>query len=168
VPPVAAKRIRGVVAAAERARHEVRRADRPRSDRPPRGDWYAVASLAVGVVRRVNPCADKTSGSPCLSVRVRTTSVFFFGIRPSFGTIAQLAVAVLQLAVGARVAPQLHRRRDSGERVVQAGSSNPVRPLSRDAPPQSSPSPSTRACRHALQPLLRWTRHEGGADAAAA
>jgi hypothetical protein len=117
VPPVAAKRIRGVVAAAERARHQVRRADRPRSGRPPRGDWYAVAPLAVGAVRRGNPCADKTSGSPCLSVHVRMTSVFFFGIRPSFGTIAQLA-AVLQLAVGARVAPQLHRRRDSGERVV--------------------------------------------------
>jgi hypothetical protein len=121
VPPVAAKRIGGVVAAAERARHQVRRADRPRSGRPPRGDWSAVAPLAVGAVLRGNPCADKTSGSPCLSVRVRTTSVFLFGIRPSVGKIAPLALALLQLgkdAVGARVAPQLHRRPDAGERVV--------------------------------------------------
>jgi hypothetical protein len=67
--------------------------------------------------------------------------VFFFGIRPSFGTITQLALALLPLAGGA----QWHRNftvdGDSGERVVHAGSSNPVRPPSRDAPPQSSPSP---------------------------
>jgi hypothetical protein len=36
------------------------------------------------------------------SVRVMTTSVFFFGIRPSFGTITQLALVLLRLAVGAQ------------------------------------------------------------------
>jgi hypothetical protein len=158
VPPVAAKRIRGVVAAAERARHQVRRADRPRSGRPPRGDWYAVAPLAVGAVRRGNQCADKTSGSPCLSVHVRMTSVFFFGIRPSFGTIAQLAVAVLQLAVGARVAPQLHRRRDSGERVVHGWLFEPGHDsVARRASAEFPLAIERGAYGHALQPLLRWT-----------
>jgi hypothetical protein len=121
VPPVAAKRIRGVVAAAERAQHQVRRADRPRSGRPPRGDWYAVAPLPLERCLGVTPRADKTSVSPCLSVRVRTTSVFFFGIRPSFGTITQLASALLRLGVGA----QWHHN-FTGDGIPESESSTPA------------------------------------------
>jgi hypothetical protein len=86
-------------------------------------------------------------------VRERTTSVFFFGIRPSVGKIAQLALALLQLgkdAVGARVAPQLHRRPDAGERVVhgrlfEPGQASVARRASAELPLAMNAGVSARA-----------------------
>jgi hypothetical protein len=142
VPPVAAKRIGGVVAAAERARHQARRVDRPRSGRPPRGDWYAVAPLAVGAVLRGNPMRGQDVGIPraCPCARGRRPCSCS-GSAPASGRSRRWRWP----CYSSPSALEWHRNFTvdgmPASESSTAGSSNPVRPPSRDAPPQSSPSP---------------------------